>query len=265
MLENPEDYYSSASTFAGSAGETPFLNEPLRSSAPPAVGPDKLEPYSPSTEEEIAALTSSTKLVFREDKDGMMMESSCVLPRPNAFVPIPSNPKKIRSFQKDDGIGFDAAPTGSLPIPNPVVPLGGYKRVSFVQDSSGNMVLRRLKPTVTRPGPNSILNAGGGDVDRPDRPTLPPTAAGTATTTSATTTTTRKAYAVDDGISIDFTPTKTLPTPTRMAPLKLESQMTPPSDKPWRDEVEGRNADSGLRGPKQPTLLWEQRPTDFTG
>ena len=50
-----------------------------------------------------------------------------------------------------------------------------------------------------------------------------------------------------------------------MMPFKLESKQTPPSDKQWQDEARGINANSGLNGPKQPTLLWEQRPKDYTG
>ena len=152
MLENPEDYNSSpaSSTFTGlNLNEPPFMSPPPPS--PPLPQPEQEE----EEEEDLMTIpstpTRTTKIQFNQDKDGMMLESSCVMPKPNDYVPIPSNPKKIRYYEKNDGISLDATPQQSNPSqPNPFRQLESYKQVSFVQDSSGNMVLVKTKPTILR-------------------------------------------------------------------------------------------------------------------
>jgi hypothetical protein len=237
---------------------------------------------------------SSGKIQFHQDKDGMMLESPCVMPQRNDYVPIPSSPKKrIRYYQKNDGISLDATPQQSVPTqPNPFRQLETYKRVSFVQDSSGNMVLVKTKPTTLRQvsseqeeeasiagstsNPTKRYVNDGISIDTTPTKSVPkPTPTKPLTyqyyevresTTELQATTPppqqQRPY-VNDGISIDTTPTKSVPRPTRMVPLKLVGKQTPPSDRQWQDEARGINADSGLNGPKQPTLLWEQRPKDY--
>jgi hypothetical protein len=43
----------------------------------------------------------------------------------------------------------------------------------------------------------------------------------------------------------------------------LNQKSTPPTDKQYYKGL--RNSDSGFQGPRQPTLLWEQRPSDYNG
>jgi hypothetical protein len=244
----------------------------------------------------------SGKIQFHQDKDGMMLESPCVMPQRNDYVPIPSSPKKrIRYYQKNDGISLDATPQQSVPTqPNPFRQLETYKRVSFVQDSSGNMVLVKTKPTTFRQvsseeegeeneeeketsvavvftsNPTKQYVNDGISIDTTPTKSVPkptPTKpltyqyyevreSSSASQGSPSPQQQQRPY-VNDGISIDTTPTKSVPKPTRMVPLKLVEKQTPPSDNQWQNEARGINADSGLNGPKQPTLLWEQRPKDY--
>jgi hypothetical protein len=229
---------------------------------------------------------SPTRIRFQSDDAGMMMEAPCVRIKPNQFVPLSMPTKQMRKavFTQEISGGpmLDATPQTSVPQPKPLVPLKVENIIvdsttetetarstkssslssSFVEgDAAGNLKLSQTadvplpqpSPPLQQYKPLRFQTDSAGmmleqDVVPKPKP-IPPL--------------TVDQIKVSNENEIMNKPTSSASTSSK---YKLSQQATPPTDEQYYRAQTPAVADSGITGkPRQPTLLWEQRESDYIG
>jgi hypothetical protein len=226
---------------------------------------------------------SSTRIRFRTDEAGMMMEASCVVPlkrhRTHSIISVP--PCEIQQEKSDrNGSVFHATSPSSVPPLNADAPfLPGTINSNTGRDESTAVPTEASTTTTIKP-PSTFLEGdvpenhkifASQDIPQP-QPSHPLKQY-------------RSVNFQHDSAGMMLQSPEVVPKPKRILPLtvdqldvscsqknkhidssssyKLDQKSTPPTDQQYYKGL--RNGDSGLQGPRQPTLLWEQRPADFTG
>jgi hypothetical protein len=142
----------------------------------------------------------------------------------------------IGAFRKEDAAG-NRVLGSTVPTPQISPPLEQFKSLKFEQDSSGMM-----------------MDLGSIPKPRPIPPLTPHSVKGIEEEGGITS---QAKSSVWDALPP--------PPPQQQQAFKLEEKATPPTDEQYYKQFEKDQMDSGLDGPRQPTMLWEQRPKDFAG
>ncbi|KAG7339963.1 hypothetical protein IV203_006366 [Nitzschia inconspicua] len=207
--------------------------------ATPSTSVPKPKPVVPLTTANI--IDSSTPTT----ETGPLTEPSATSPTTAAAAASPPPPPSSAFIEGDAAGNLKFQQSHDVPRPQVSPPLRQYyyRPLQFPTDSAGMMMMQ--PNVVPKPKPIPPLT-----VDQ---------IKGTDTTTSSSTTTPSSTSS-----------SRTTPTPSSSSSSsqqhKLEDKATPPNDDQYYKAQTKQVTDSGITGqPRQPTLLWEQRQSDYLG